>query len=76
MKLPAQAPEAGFQRAQILPRDDSARSRGSVLSGHWLEEVWDRHGRSAYALACALLGSESAAVETVRLAELSGIIHV
>ena len=33
-----------------------------------LEEVWDRHGGSVYALACALLGDEAAAVRTVTLA--------
>jgi DNA-directed RNA polymerase specialized sigma24 family protein len=31
-------------------------------------ELWDRHGSSAYALACALLGDEAAAAEAVRLA--------
>jgi hypothetical protein len=30
--------------------------------------MWDRHGGSAYALACALLGDEVAAAEAVRLA--------
>ena len=33
-----------------------------------LEKVWDRHGGSVYALACALLGDEAAAVRTVTLA--------
>ena len=33
-----------------------------------LEDLWDRHGGSAYALACALLGNEVAAAEAVRLA--------
>ena len=33
-----------------------------------LEDLWDRHGRSAYALACALLGNEVAAAQAVRLA--------
>lgn len=32
-----------------------------------LEEVWDRHGRSVYALACALLGDEEAAARAVQL---------
>jgi hypothetical protein len=31
-------------------------------------DLWDRHGSSAYFLACALLGSQTAAVEAVRLA--------
>jgi hypothetical protein len=33
-----------------------------------LAKVWDRHGGSVYALACALLGDEAAAVRTVTLA--------
>ncbi len=33
-----------------------------------LEDLWDRHGGTAYALACALLGNEVAAAEAVRLA--------
>jgi len=33
-----------------------------------LEDLWDRHGASVYALACALLGNEVAAAEAVRLA--------
>lgn len=31
-------------------------------------DLWDRHGSSAYALACALLGDETAAVGAVRFA--------
>jgi len=31
-------------------------------------DLWDRHGGSAYALACALLGNEAAVAEAVRLA--------
>jgi DNA-directed RNA polymerase specialized sigma24 family protein len=30
-----------------------------------LEDLWDRHGRSLYALACALLGDEAAAAQAV-----------
>jgi hypothetical protein len=33
-----------------------------------LRDQWDRHGGSAYALACALHGNETAAAEAVRLA--------
>ena len=33
-----------------------------------LEQLWDRHGGSVYALACALLGDEAAAVRAVTLA--------
>jgi Sigma-70, region 4 len=39
-----------------------------VISRPDLEALWDRHGASAYALACALLGDEVAAAEAVRLA--------
>lgn len=71
MKLPTRVPEARFQRAHVLPRVDTDGSRRSAVSGPGLEEVWDRHGRSAYALACALLGNEVAAAETVRRAMAS-----
>lgn len=33
-----------------------------------LEGLWERHGRSLYAMACALLGDETAAVQVVTLA--------
>jgi hypothetical protein len=33
-----------------------------------LESLWNRHGGSAYAFACALLGDEAAAARTVTLA--------
>ena len=32
------------------------------------EELWERHGRAAYALACVLLGDERAVTQTVTLA--------
>jgi hypothetical protein len=39
------------------------------------EDLWDRHGESAYALACALMGDEVAATEAVRRAvtDVAGI---
>ena len=43
-----------------------ARARGRRRGE--LEGLWDRHGGSVYALACALLGNEIAAAEAVRLA--------
>jgi DNA-directed RNA polymerase specialized sigma24 family protein len=46
---------------------ESALSAGAVTRRE-LEELWDRHGGSVYALACALLGNEVAAAEVVRLA--------
>jgi hypothetical protein len=32
-----------------------------------LADLWDRHGRSVYALACTLLGDEAAAIQAVTL---------
>ena len=49
-------------RARRPCRDSHARA---ALG---LEELWDRHGGSAYALACVLLGDEATAAEAVRLA--------
>jgi DNA-directed RNA polymerase specialized sigma24 family protein len=55
MELTAQAPSLGS-------------APGGAVSRRELEDLWDRHGGSAYALACALLGNEAAAAEAVRLA--------
>jgi DNA-directed RNA polymerase specialized sigma24 family protein len=33
-----------------------------------LEQLWERHGSSVYAMACALLGDDTAAVQAVTLA--------
>ena len=49
-------------------RRNRERTRGARLTRRELEDLWDRHGGSAYALACALLGNEVAAAEAVRLA--------
>jgi Sigma-70, region 4 len=38
---------------------------GSATVALQLEDLWDRHGRSAYALACTLLGDEAAATLAV-----------
>ncbi len=48
-----------------LPRVKSEAKAGSAPDP---EKVWDRHGGSVYALACALLGDEAAAVRAVTLA--------
>lgn len=57
----------------------SARTRPLALRAHagsepestctalQLEALWDRHGKSVYALACALLGDETAAAQAVTL---------
>jgi len=39
----------------------------STRAAPWLEDLWDRHGRAVYTLACALLGDETAAAQAVRL---------
>ena len=41
------------------------RSLPSEPVGQTLEDVWDRHGMSVYAVACALLGDEAAATLAV-----------
>ena len=61
MELTAQAPGLVGARAR-------ARGRRWGLEERELEDLWDRHGGSAYALACALLGNEVAAAEAVTLA--------
>jgi hypothetical protein len=63
------AAEAESPRVQIASRagTESTFPAGAVTRGV-LEDLWDRHGGSAYALACALLGNEVAAAAAVRLA--------
>ena len=62
--------EAEPRRVQTAPRAETecapVTRRG--LEQRQLEELWDCHGGSAYALACSLLGNELAAAEAVRLA--------
>jgi hypothetical protein len=55
----------------------SMRGRASRSAGLQLEEAWDRHGRSVYALACALLGDGVAAAQAVTLGmtDLAGSTH-
>ena len=62
------APEAESRRAQITSRAETESAPESAVTRPELEDLWDRHGGSAYALACALLGNEVAAAEAVRLA--------
>lgn len=45
----------------------SRHGRGSRLALLQLEEAWERHGRSVYALACTLLGDREAAAKAVTL---------
>ena len=62
------ASEAEFRGAQIASRAETESAPESALTRPELEDLWDRHGGSAYALACTLLGNEVAAAEAVRLA--------
>jgi hypothetical protein len=63
-----QAAEAEFRGVRISSRAEAETAPESAVTRRELEELWDRHGKSAYALACALLGNEVAAAEAVRLA--------
>lgn len=62
---------------ELATRTEGRReARVSVRARRWsatreplpLETLWDRHGGSLYALACALLGDQAAAVRAVTLA--------
>ncbi len=64
----ARAARAESQRAQIASPAETDSAPAGAVPGRELEDLWDRHGESAYALACALLGNEVAAAEAVRLA--------
>jgi hypothetical protein len=58
---------AEFTRARApalrVHRSGPPESPGAGLQ---LEDMWDRHGRSVYALACTLLGDEVAAMQAVK----------
>jgi len=56
------------RRVQMASRVETESAPESTVTWRELVELWDRHGGSAYALACALLGNEVAAAEAVRLA--------
>jgi enoyl-CoA hydratase/carnithine racemase len=65
MELRAQA---ASRRVQIARRAETETAAVGVVTSRELEGLWDRHGGTAYALACALLGDEVTAAEAVRLA--------
>ena len=71
MELTAQAPGPAGGRAPVRGRrrrraaETETAGAGAIVRRE-LEVLWDRHGGSAYALACALLGNEVAAAEAVR----------
>lgn len=56
------------RRVQVASRAATQSAPAGALTRRELEDLFDRHGRSAHALACALLGNEVAAAEAVRLA--------
>ena len=62
------AAEAESRRVQIAWRAETESALAGAVTRRELEDLWDRHGGSAYALACALLGNEDGAAEAVRLA--------
>ena len=62
------AAEAESRRVQTASRAGTESAPAGAVTRRELEDLWDRHGGSAYALACALLGNEVAAAEAVRLA--------
>lgn len=59
--------EAESRRFQIASRAETERAAAGAASRRELEDLWDRHGASVYALACALLGDETAAARAVTL---------
>lgn len=76
---PAGRESVGANRWRRQPRAESGRARTQALRAHpdsdpedvftplQLEVLWDRHGRSVYALACALLCDEATAAQAVKL---------
>ena len=60
--------EAGFRGVRIAACAETESASGGAVTRGELEDLWARHGGSAYALACALLGNEAAAAEAARLA--------
>lgn len=62
------AAEAESPLVQIASRAGTESPPAGAVTRRELEDLWDRHVGSAYALACALLGNEGAAAAAVRLA--------
>ncbi len=60
--------EAELRRVRIAARAEPESAPASAVTRRELEDLWNRHGESAYAVACALLGNEGAAAEAVRRA--------
>jgi DNA-directed RNA polymerase specialized sigma24 family protein len=61
------AAEAESRRVRTTRAETESPPAGAV-NRRELEDLWDRHGGSVYALACALVGDEAAAAQAVELA--------
>jgi DNA-directed RNA polymerase specialized sigma24 family protein len=61
------AAEAGSRRVRIASRAETESAPAGVLTRRALEDLCDRHGDSVYALACTLLGDETAAAQALTL---------
>ena len=61
------AAETESRRAQIASRAETGRASAGAVTRAELQDLWDRHGASVYALACAVLGDETAAARAVTL---------
>lgn len=68
--LPAEegppSPGAALRSYDGAPR--ASAGKGEAWTVSQVADLWDRHGTSVYALACALLGEDKAAVQVVTLA--------
>ncbi len=74
MSRPMYATPAGMTRSLHGRRAFAARPASAVAvetdvanSDGWAEDLWNSHGQSVYALAYALLGDETAAMQAVAL---------
>lgn len=57
----------GWSRRTPLPRGLPAGQREEASATGQAEDLWERHGRSAYAIGCVLLGDAAAAARAVEL---------
>lgn len=62
----ASRPTRGLRGAPArTPAPSGAAGRGETWTVHQAADLWDRHGVSVYALACALIGDEKPAIGVV-----------
>lgn len=64
------APEAASRHVRAPSSRPRLEGEAAPGTAKQLEDLWDRHGASVYALACALLGDEAAAARAVTQAML------